>query len=68
MADFHISKPLLIIIVTSCAISIIGEIIHLITIEDYSQFGAFEIFKVLQSLLFAFLIYYFVKKYQQQHE
>ena len=68
MADFHISKPLLIIIVTLCAISIIGEIIHLITIEDYSPFGAFEIFKVLRSLLFAFLIYYFVKKYQQQHE
>ena len=68
MADFHISKPLLIIIIVLGVISITGEFINLITLEDFSQFRVYEISKVLQSIFIAFLVYYFIKKYQQQHE
>jgi hypothetical protein len=68
MADFHISKRLLIIIIVLGVISITGEFINLITLEDFSQFRVYEISKVLQSIFIAFLVYYFIKKYQQQHE
>lgn len=68
MADFHISKRLLIIIIVLGVTSITGEFINLITLEDFSQFRVYEISKVLQSIFIAFLVYYFIKKYQQQHE